>query len=208
MGAATASAEATAKLAELQEQRGRAVARVDDLEREMREAGAAAAQASAALIEYERKGGPAARRRELEQTLAAAKAKAGEPWSERIEGARQSVRDLDQRLRQYVAQNLPELLAAKEADGDAAAERVNQLAAEFYEAWLARERIAAEIGGLISRVSAPGPSDVSHSAADQAAAACRALLDNGGERPVVLDRTRPPWDRLLGSEAPAEAVPA
>ena len=53
---AEAGGEARAKLAELQEQRARAAARVDDVEREARQAGAAVQQCLAELSEAERSG--------------------------------------------------------------------------------------------------------------------------------------------------------
>jgi hypothetical protein len=74
-------------LAELAQRRGVAQARVDELEREQREATAAAEEASLNLVELERHGvSPGGRRAKLEKTLAEAKARAAEPWAERIAG--------------------------------------------------------------------------------------------------------------------------
>jgi uncharacterized coiled-coil DUF342 family protein len=75
------------QMARLVAERDRARDRVDQLEAEAREASAAAQQASADLIEFERQGAsPAGRRAKLEQALAEARAKAAEPWAERIAG--------------------------------------------------------------------------------------------------------------------------
>jgi len=71
---AEAGGEPRAKLAELQEQRARAAARVDDVEREARQAGAAVQQCLAELSEAERNGATARpiglRRRRLYQGAA------------------------------------------------------------------------------------------------------------------------------------------
>jgi chromosome segregation ATPase len=175
-------ATASVELAKVQEQRGRAAARVDALEREQRGAAAAAAAASAALAEHERQGGaPAGKRRELEQALAAAKSKAAEPWPERIAGARSAVRDCDRAVRSFVAENLSELIADLEADGQAAAERVNSAAADLLAAYSEREAVAARIGGLASMVGSLRPGDVTYSRAEAVAREATRFVQVGGE---------------------------
>src|SRR4051794_2023848 len=116
-------ADATSELAKLHADRHTAEARVDDLERQHREAVQAARERSAELAEFERNGGTAKRRAELEQSLAAAKELAGQPWPERIGGAKSATRDADQAVRSYIAAHLGALIEVAEADGRRAAER-------------------------------------------------------------------------------------
>jgi hypothetical protein len=116
---------ATDELAELRAERATAGARVTDLEREWQAANEEAAQSSAALAEVERHGGSASTRHKAKDALAAAKAKAAEPWAERLDGARRAVRDHDVRVREHVAGNLPDLVEAHEAEGEAPAAKMN-----------------------------------------------------------------------------------
>jgi chromosome segregation ATPase len=196
---------ATDRLRELQEQRDAAGARVGQLEDEHRRAVAAQQEASAALAEAERVGVSATKRHALEQALAEAKARADEPWSERLEGARGAVRDADHALRDHVAAHLDELVTALEREGEAAAQAVDEAAANLFTAQLERDRIAAALGSLITRVSRPGPMDVSRSRADELARSAAAFAAAGGEDPPRLDRTRPPWSELLAQHEPALA---
>jgi hypothetical protein len=195
--------EAAATLAKLQEQRRRVAVRVSDLEAEWRAATAQAAEASAALAEVERHGGSATARHKAEEQLAAAKQRASEPWSERVEGARAATRDADQQLRQHVAANLDELVAGLEQEGQATADRLNDAAASLVQAHAEWQSIAGRIGQLITMVHRPGPLDVSRSVSDDAARAVAALVAGGGEEGPKLDRAREPWSRLLADPEPA-----
>jgi hypothetical protein len=197
--------DATDRLHELQEQRQAVRARVDQLERDYREAVAAQRDAGAAGAEADRLGVSATKRQRLEEALPAAKARADQPWPERIAGAQDAIRDADRLLREHVAAHLVELVATKEIDGEASAARVDRAAAELVAAYQEREAVAAELGQLITWVRRPQPGDVSFSRADEAYRAAAALLAGGGEVPVTLARDRPPWDLLLGEdEATAE----
>lgn len=80
-------------MARLIEQREQAQARVDAIDAEQREATAAVQRGSDELVALERAGGPAAQRRKVEAELAAARAKASEPWGERAAVARARMRD-------------------------------------------------------------------------------------------------------------------
>jgi hypothetical protein len=111
-------------MARLVAQREQARARVDELEAEQREATTAAQQASAELVELERKcARPGAQRSKLETQLAEARAKAGEPWAERIAGARPRVGDRHAEVQAFVSDHLQELVADREAEGAAAPHR-------------------------------------------------------------------------------------
>jgi chromosome segregation ATPase len=157
-------------LAELTERRSAAQQRVDELERQQREAGAAREQARAALIELERRGdGSAAERTKLEKGLSAAEQRASEPWPERIEGGRRGVRDVQAQLQTFTAEHLDELVQALEASGEAAAAQLNAAAEALVEAFTRREAIAREISALYSTTGARvRPGDVSFSRAEPA----------------------------------------
>jgi hypothetical protein len=189
--------DATDRLRELQDERDAASTRVGELEHEQRQAAGAVQEASQALAQAERVGVNPAKRRELEDALVKARAKAAEPWPERIDGARAAVRDADRALREHVAEHLEELVTALEQEGEAAARAVDEAAANLITARLERDRIARAIGSIITKVSRPGPMDVSRSRADQLARDAAALAAAGGEDAPRLDRTRPPWSELL-----------
>jgi hypothetical protein len=199
-----------AALAKLHEARGRAAARVDGLETDWRAAVAAAQAASAALAQAERTDISAAQRNRLEEELAAAIARQAEPWEERVAGARAALRDADSAVREHITRHLPALVADEEAAGQEIAQKINELVAALVAAFSEREQVEAMLGQLLVRAAGRvSPGDVTYSRAADVAVACRALLDSGGETAVMVNRTHAPWDRLLGSEAEAEAaVPA
>jgi hypothetical protein len=145
--------------------------------------------ARAALIEAERRGGPAAAERaKLEKALVQAEARASERWAERIEGARQAVRDAHADVQRFTAEHLDELVAEKERDGEVAAARVTEYAEALLAAFHERERVAGEIATLVSTVARLHPGDLAFSHAEAAARACQELVESGGETPPVLQR--------------------
>jgi hypothetical protein len=148
-------------LSRLVDRRSRAAERLEQIETEARAAASAAAEASAEMVELERKGGPAAERRQLEQALAAAKTKAAEPWHERAEGARQAVRDADQELRRYQAEHLDELVEVLQEDGRIAAADLTAHAEGVVAAFARREEIAREISALAGSIGRVFPGDAS-----------------------------------------------
>ena len=206
MATAGAEAEATVKLAGLNERRARAAPRVSDLEQEWRSAVAAARDASAALAEGERQGLSTTKRHGLEESLSVTKAKAAEPWPERVEGAKSAVRDADQAVRAHIAANLPELVEAKEADGRRVAEQFNESLGALIALRLEWERIASDISGVATKVAPLTPGDVSWSKAEEVFRAATALVNAGGEEGATLTRLRDPWAHLLGGVQ--ESVPA
>jgi chorismate mutase len=200
----TPTAEAMARLVD---QRDRATARVDELEREARAAGEGLTTARAALVESERHHGRAAERRQLEQALAEAKATAEQPWPERVEGARQAVRDADRELQQFQGEHLSELVEALEADGKIATEKLNDAAEALVQAFGKREEIARQIGAVASQVGRTHPGDVTFTTAQAVAQAARELLQRGGETAPTLQRD-PRQPRLGQPVAADERVPA
>jgi chromosome segregation ATPase len=193
---------ATQAMARLVAERDRARDRVDELEREARTSGERAAAASAALTEFERRGGRAAERGKLEAELAEARAKAAGPWAERIAGARTRIGDHQAELQRFVGEHLQALVADREAEGEAAAARLTEAAERMLAAHREREQIAGEIAALVSMVGRVHPGEVSRSRAERLANAASALLMEGGEEPP---RLRPDW-REPRYGAPAESA--
>jgi hypothetical protein len=189
-------------MARLVDLRSRANARVEELEGQARAAGQAVVEASAALAEFERKGGRPADRRQLEQELAAAKQRAEEPWHERVEGARAALRDADEQLRQYQAQHLNELVEALEADGRIVASKIDAACEAVVTAYSERERIAHEISAVASQVGRIHFGDISFSRAEALAREARTLIQEGGEVPPTLRRD--PRQPRLGEPAVAD----
>jgi hypothetical protein len=200
----TPTAEAMARLLD---RRAPATARVDELEGEARAAGEGLTAARAALVESERQGGRAAERRQLEQALTEAKATAEQPWAERIEGARQAVRDADRELQEFQREHLTELVEALEADGKIATGKLNAAAEALVQAFGKREEIARQIGAVASQVGRTHPGDVTFTTAQAVAEAARELLQRGGETAPRLRRD-PRQPRLGQAAAADEQVPA
>jgi chromosome segregation ATPase len=172
----------------LTQARDRASARVEVLKRDARSAQEAATEASLALAEFERRGGRPAERRKLEQALADAKAKAAEPWAERIAGAQQRVRDQQHEMQLFVGANLSELVATLEEEGRVVAATINAACEQLLKSFAERERIAGEISQLVSLIARVQPGDVSYSKSEQLAKLAADLLAGGGEPPPTLRR--------------------
>jgi hypothetical protein len=196
--------DASAELEQLEEQRAHAAAKVDAIERETRAATEAAEQASLQLTEATRVGASASKVHALEGTLVKAQAHKNEPWRERAQGARRAVDDADRAIREHVEAHLAELVEAVERDGEAAARRVTEAAAELVAASDERRRVESTLGQLLTRVRPPSPNDVSRSRADEIDRAARALLDSGGESAVTVTRIDEPWNTLLAGEREPE----
>jgi hypothetical protein len=196
-------------LAELEEARARASARVDELEAEQRRASEAVAQASGLLADLERRalGGEtvsAATRREAENALARARVEAEQPWPERLAGARAAVRDAHQQVHHFTAAHLDELVRNLERDGEVAAKNLTSAAEAVVAAFHVREAIAHEIGETCTSAGARlRPGDVTRWKAEQLVAAASELLDGGGELAPRLRRD--PRQPIHGKP---EAVPA
>jgi hypothetical protein len=201
---------ATQAMARLVAERDRASDRVDQLEAQAREASAAAQQASVDLIEFERHGAsPTGRRPKLEQALVAARAKAAEPWAERIAGARTRIGDRHAEVQAFVAEHLDELVADRERQGEAAAARLTAAAESVLTAYADRERAASEIAGLAAMVGRTHSTDITRSRAEALARAAGDLVDAGGEvAPKLVRDPREPRSGLVPEAEPAEPATA
>ena len=194
---------ATEGLAELGIRHSELVRRIDGIEQERREANQQRDQARHDLVQLERHGGTQAERTKLEKQLADAEATAGQPWPQRVEGARHAARDVDQERQQFIADHLTELVADLETAGQAVAERLTEHAQEVVDAYADRERIAAEISRLAATVGPLWPGDVARSRCEELARVVDAVLLQGGEEPPrLLHDPRTPRHGMV----PAEAV--
>jgi hypothetical protein len=188
------------ELARLNERCSQASQRIDELESSWRTANQERAGASAALIEAERRG---AERERLEKALSATSSLAGEPWSERVAGARAAAGDVDQERRAFIAENLAELVEERQAAGAAVAESINRhlesLVADYRE-WHAVEQ---QISGLAAAAGPVRPGDVTRTKSEELMREVEALRLAGGEEGPRL-RNYPP----IAEQAAAEAVSA
>lgn len=191
-------------MAQLVEKRRQAEARVDQIEAEARTSRQRFAEAREALIQAEASGVPEAKRRTLERELAEAEARAGEPWGERVEGARRAVRQRQAEVQQFVSENLSQLVAALEADGQAIAAKLNEHAEGLVTAYAERERIAGEISQLVSSAEVHVKfGDISFSRADELARAASTLIETGGESPPKWRDPREPRHAQLAETSAA-----
>lgn len=87
--------DTTTELGKLQAERAAVGSRVFDLERARRSANEEVASASARLTDAERAGASPSTLRKIEAELSRARELAGQPWSERVAGARAEVRDVE-----------------------------------------------------------------------------------------------------------------
>jgi hypothetical protein len=125
-------------------------------------------------------------RQALEAALADAEAKAGQPWRERVEGARRAAADVEKERGAFITANLAELIEDREEAGRALVEQFNRhleaLVADYAE-W---NRVAQQITGLASTVGPLRPGDVNRTGAEQVMREVKALLHAGEEQPPRL----------------------
>jgi hypothetical protein len=160
--------------------------RVHKLEDQQREAFAALRQAEFNLEQAVRAGASTAK---AEKALDESRARAQEPWNERIRGAQQGAVDARAALQRHTAANLDALVDVLAAQGERAAVEVDKAAERFVEAVNRREAIAAQITGLISEAGLRvRPGSVSASRAEAAARAAAELVTAGGEQPPRIVR--------------------
>lgn len=200
---AETAAEGRARLAQ---KRAKAAARITEIQRDARAAGEARTNARAKLIELERRDNvKPAERAAAERALHDAELAASQPWQQRIQGAEARVRDVDQELRAFIGEHLPELVSSIEERGAAAAERLNAALAEVVAANQEWAAAAAELGATLAAVGSVKPGDVSYSRTEAVTRACAEALAAGGELGPKLRRdSRVP---RLG-EAKDPAIPA
>lgn len=186
-------------------------AAVDRLDVEQRSSTVAAQAAANALADLERRalGGEdvsATKRRTSEQELSRARARAAEPWAERAAGANAAVADVDQAIARLVTQRFDDLADGLRAQGDEAAQAVDDAAGALIAAYERREAIASRMNALSSMIRPTRPGDVSASRADALAREAGRLLDGGGERPPDMRDPRQPRHSAAAEGDDADAV--
>ena len=140
-------------------------------------------------------------RPQAEQSLAEAKARVEEPWSERRDAAVAHRRAVDAEYATFVSDHLDELVTQEEADGQTAADRINELAAATVATFSELRACADRIAALAVVCGPVRPGDVSFSRAEQFVHAASDLLIAGGEQGPKLrhDPRRPHHESRLGS---------
>jgi hypothetical protein len=143
---------------------------------------------------------------EAKRTLAAlraAEAKRDEPWAERADGARAALHDHHNTVGRYVIEVYDALLAEREVDSRAAAERVTRACEELIAAHREREQAAHHMNALISVIRRVRPGELPWSRAEPAVREAAKLLDQGGERaPVPRVDPRTPQAEQMVPPAP------
>jgi hypothetical protein len=190
-------------MSELVARRADAEARVEQLEAEQLAAAQARIEARAALVESERIGARTADRTKLERALGEAESRPN-VLAARIEGARQAVRDAEVALARHVQGHLTELVERLEAEGEAAAKRLDAAAEQVVARFRERDEVAAQISQLASLVGRVRPGDVTFTRAEAVAHAASQFISRGGEQPPRLERQ--PNDPRHSETAPARSA--
>jgi chromosome segregation ATPase len=202
----TSSSTASEELALLDERRAEVGRRITQVERAWRDANVKLQEARAAVVEFERQGGGDAERAKLEAALKTAEGHAGEPWQQRLEGAKAAARDADADRRQFVVENLDELVDEREAAGAECAARINDHLAGLTAAYAEWHAVAQQIAALASSIGSLRPGDVSRTRAEQVVREAQALLLIGGEQGPILRHD--PREPRHGQAADQVEVPA
>jgi len=186
----------TAELEALLERQARLAERVGELEQEQRAAAAAVARASDELAELERAaaGGAKvsqAKRRELEERLARAKAEQAAPWQERRAGAERAAADARRAVQVFAAENIGPLLADLAEQGRKAAAALDDAAETVQSAYVERAAVEERTYAVLSLVRPSRPGDVRRTRGEALYNAAGALLLGGGESPPEAPELAP-----------------
>jgi hypothetical protein len=185
------------ELARLVDAHAELEAKLDQVDRDQRDATETVARLSAALVELEKNDlagetvAPA-QRAKAEGELAKARAKAAAPWNERRAAVRQTILDQRGRIQHFVSDHFADLVEEVEQDGAEAARRMDDGARMLVEAAHARARCAAQLDQLIAAVRGRSQfGDVAISRAEAAVREATQLIEQGGElgptvRPELL----------------------
>jgi hypothetical protein len=172
--------------------------RRDELQRDIRDAevktqfaSSDLLQASAALAEAERRriGGDATAQdvAKAEKRLAEARrAQAIDVSTERLQGMRAAVRDLDAAIGRFAQENYSALRNEHTEQAVAAAQAIDRAVAGLVQAFAHRQAVDAAGLALWSLVARPVPRLTAESGAQRIAAEAAALLDAGPDAPPVL----------------------
>jgi hypothetical protein len=125
-------------------------------------------------------------RTKAEQTLVKARIAAHEPWAERRAGVQAAIRDQEHAILQFVAENLDELVAEIEEDGQDAAQALNRACRAVEDAYLQRMACEQRLTSVVGMVRIPRPGEIAFTRAEEVRRAAVALLMAGGEQPPTL----------------------
>lgn len=125
-------------------------------------------------------------RTKLEQKLAAARARAQEPWPERRAGAEEAGRDADNAIGRFITENLDGLLGELQEEGEAAAAGVSAAANALIGAFHERMAVEARLTALCALIRPARPGDIQPTHAEQLVREATTLLRAGGEPPPTL----------------------
>jgi len=161
--------------------------RLNDLDRQQREATEQVNQRSAELADLERRAAAGERvsaqaRTKAEEALTQARLRHAEPWAERAAGVQAAIREAEQGKRAFVTEHLDELLGELVEDANAAAEDVNHAAQRLLDAYQQRQAVEQRVTalcGLVRPVTAPGA--IRATRAEALAREAQRLLGEGGE---------------------------
>jgi hypothetical protein len=181
----------TAELARLRAARADVEARLDQLDRDARDATAGLAAARDAVAQLERRAANGEtvtdeERRQAEADLETAAARQREPWPERADGVRAAVRDADQAIQRYVAEHFDALLGVVHEQADQAAADVDTCARRLAEAIAERARVEQTVIAFASTVRTTQPGELQRSRTDQLSRELERLAMLGGELPPRL----------------------
>lgn len=168
------------------------------------------ASAELAALERRRHNGddvPEAELKAAEKALATARAKTGQPWTERAQGARAALRDADVEIGAYVRDNYDPLNGELSADAEAVKSRVDDALAEVVAAHAAREHVASRANALASVIRPVRPGDVAWSKVEGVTREAEAVLLGGGEAAPATrhDPRVPRAGKAVGDFEPVES---
>jgi hypothetical protein len=170
-------------------------ARVDEVGRAARAAGAELADAREALAELERRAATeqvsTQARRKAEERLARAEQEAAAPWPQRHQGAERAAQDGRHAIQRHVAEHFAEIVSELEENGAAAAEQVDHTAEAFLAATARRAEAERNLISVVALTRNMGPNDVSRATSDEARQAVSAFVQRGGENAPVLRIAEP-----------------
>ena len=121
---------------------------------------------------------------ELHNKLAAARARAEQPWQQRREGKRRLVQKLEAERAELIRQHLGELVGTKEPAAHAVAERLTQALYEIEAAVQEWQAVAQHFSGLLSVVDGIDGRDVPELYIDAVRLEAQRALERGVPTPL------------------------
>jgi hypothetical protein len=132
---------------------------------------------------------------------------ANEPWAERRAGIQAAIRDQEQAIASFIAENLDELVAEVEEDGEAAAEALNRACRGVEDAYLQRMACEQRLTSLVTTIRIARPGEIALTRAEGVRRAAVALLMAGGEQgpKLKVDPRQPRHGEVMPKALEVEA---